>query len=396
MQASIMSVPTTASPGFGALGTPGGLSPPVMEGAGPGNEQATGATAPHRESSPGGAGPQKAFMSVWKRFMKSKGLDASPAMFNRGVMDVYKLFRLVIAHGGFQKVSEGKLWARIGRAFNPPQSMTDLSYQTKKVYISKLSAFEEAYHAGEVSVNLDAEPEPDVPDAVPQHSQTHKLPSHKRKLGESYMTGYSEVPAARQELIGRTISVLWHAEGSHHVGTVAQYHPDLDQYTVVYHGGEVHQTDLKAVEWVLVDGQTAATSHPQDATANGREDANDATTKVYASSSGLPGFEIFTSLPGIRLEEVSVRCWPDGKLVIQGKPSTPGVQDIREDLQLPLLAGQRLLAHSAQALFTDTGRLYVKVVLAPPKTPGGEASPLPSGTPAQQVPAPRAPLGQAY
>lgn len=86
-------------------------------------------------------------MSVWKRFMKSKGLDASvsmfrragtgiectfmpwsfphrvgscmsttrswpalvpiitqPAMFNRGVMDVYKLFRLVIAHGGFQKV----------------------------------------------------------------------------------------------------------------------------------------------------------------------------------------------------------------------------------------------------------------------------------------------------
>ncbi|KFM24564.1 hypothetical protein F751_2282 [Auxenochlorella protothecoides] len=294
-------------------------------------------------------------MSVWKRFMKSKGLDASPAMFNRGVMDVYKLFRLVIAHGGFQKVSEGKLWARIGRAFNPPQSMTDLSYQTKKVYISKLSAFEEAYHAGE-------------------------LPSHKRKLGESYMTGYSEVPAARQELIGRTISVLWHAEGSHHVGTVAQYHPDLDQYTVVYHGGEVHQTDLKAVEWVLVDGQTAATSHPQ----------------VYASSSGLPGFEIFTSLPGIRLEEVSVRCWPDGKLVIQGKPSTPGVQDIREDLQLPLLAGQRLLAHSAQALFTDTGRLYVKVVLAPPKTPGGEASPLPSGTPAQQVPAPRAPLGQAY
>lgn len=94
--------------------------------------------------------------------------------------------------------------------------------------------------------------------------------------------------------------------------------------------------------------------------------------------------------------QVSVRCWPDGKLVIQGKPSTPGVQDIREDLQLPLLAGQRLLAHSAQALFTDTGRLYVKVVLAPPKTPGGEASPLPSGTPAQQVPAPRAPLGQAY
>lgn len=66
--------------------------------------------------------------------------------------------------------------------------MTDLSYQTKKVYISKLSAFEEAYHAGEVSVNLDAEPEPDVSDAVPQHSQSHKV--SLRKFDERGMRMY--------------------------------------------------------------------------------------------------------------------------------------------------------------------------------------------------------------
>lgn len=109
-----------------------------------------------------GGNPQRQFMTIWKRFMKAKGLDYSvrarfpipgppstmcfgshvpapfklrvcpgcttaaragysprsppptpapppqqPAIFNRGVMDVYKLFRLVVIHGGFQKARCG-------------------------------------------------------------------------------------------------------------------------------------------------------------------------------------------------------------------------------------------------------------------------------------------------
>ena len=41
------------------------------------------------------------------------------------------------------QVVAGKRWAWIGRHFNPPSSMTDLSFQIKKIYNSKLLPFEE-------------------------------------------------------------------------------------------------------------------------------------------------------------------------------------------------------------------------------------------------------------
>lgn len=60
--------------------------------------------------------------------------------------------------------------------------MTDLSYQTKKVYINKLLAFEEAYATGEVSVVLEAEPEPE--------SHEHAAPSRPAFLTK---VGWSRV-----------------------------------------------------------------------------------------------------------------------------------------------------------------------------------------------------------
>jgi hypothetical protein len=35
------------------------------------------------------------------------------------------------------------LQARVGRAFNPPPSMTDLSFQVKRIYTTKLLDFEQ-------------------------------------------------------------------------------------------------------------------------------------------------------------------------------------------------------------------------------------------------------------
>lgn len=40
--------------------------------------------------------------------------------------------------------SRSRSQARVGRAFNPPSSMTDLSTQVKRAYTAKLLAFEQA------------------------------------------------------------------------------------------------------------------------------------------------------------------------------------------------------------------------------------------------------------
>jgi hypothetical protein len=133
---------------------------------------------------------------VWKPFMASRHLDASPALFNRAPLDLHKLFKAVMRAGGYEAVLAQKGWvrcchtlgcttanwprpalpasctptcphaaycptvliqcppptlpcpirtqARVGRTFNPPPSMTDLSYQIKKIYASKLLDFEKA------------------------------------------------------------------------------------------------------------------------------------------------------------------------------------------------------------------------------------------------------------
>lgn len=78
-----------------------------------------------------------------------------------------------------------------------------------------------------------------------------------------------------------------------------------------------------------------------------------------------------TPRPPLISLQVSVRCWPEGRLLIQGDPdlAAPGsAQKIQEELQLPLLPGQKLLPRTAQALFTDTGRLYVKVEATHPSS----------------------------
>lgn len=89
-----------------------------------------------------------------------------PALFNRTPMDLLKLFRTVMRAGGYKGVMRDKGWvssagrnddlprachagrlcrlqARVGRSFNPPPSMTDLSYQVKRIYTTKLLDFEQ-------------------------------------------------------------------------------------------------------------------------------------------------------------------------------------------------------------------------------------------------------------
>ena len=41
------------------------------------------------------------------------------------------------------QVAANKLWATVGRRFNPPSTMTDLSFVFKRNYVQALSAFEQ-------------------------------------------------------------------------------------------------------------------------------------------------------------------------------------------------------------------------------------------------------------
>lgn len=59
-----------------------------------------------------------------------------------------------------------------------------------------------------------------------------------------------------------------------------------------------------------------------------------------------------------------MRCWPSGHVVLRVQPGRSERAGVEETLVLPLGGGEALDASTAQALFTDEGRLYVRINLA--------------------------------
>ncbi|CAL8463981.1 g3516 [Coccomyxa elongata] len=66
-------------------------------------------------------------------------------------ISLQQLWQPVVQAGGYEAVTANKSWAAIGRQFNPPKNMTDLSHRIKKAYESHLLPFEKALRKGEIS-----------------------------------------------------------------------------------------------------------------------------------------------------------------------------------------------------------------------------------------------------
>ncbi|GMH32480.1 hypothetical protein BSKO_00314 [Bryopsis sp. KO-2023] len=74
-------------------------------------------------------------MEALKEFHQARGDDFKVPLFQSKPLDVVKLWKSVQEAGGFDKVTDDKQWAHIGRLFNPPRSCTNLSFLIKKQYI---------------------------------------------------------------------------------------------------------------------------------------------------------------------------------------------------------------------------------------------------------------------
>jgi hypothetical protein len=73
-------------------------------------------------------------------------------------------------------------------------------------------------------------------------------------------------------------------------------------------------------------------------------------------------------MPGFMIDEVRIRAWDEGRLLIRAAPRDAqaaalwGVQPVERNIALP----GRIRANSAQALMTLHGQLYVRVNDAAP------------------------------
>jgi len=75
-------------------------------------------------------------------------------IFNHQEFDLAKLWHAVRELGGSEKVCQMKRWASIGRLFNPPASMTNLSFHMKRLWFKYLLDYErELYQVGAMQVD---------------------------------------------------------------------------------------------------------------------------------------------------------------------------------------------------------------------------------------------------
>ncbi|KDD73872.1 hypothetical protein H632_c1772p0, partial [Helicosporidium sp. ATCC 50920] len=133
-------------------------------------------------------------------------------------------------------------------------SMTDLSYQVKKIYMAKLAAYEEAYHQNAVGYSIDAQES-----FVDSLENSTRLPPtlKKRKL-----TPGTTIRAAKDS--GWTI-------------------------------GSSQSPQAAALRRVVPLASGSKIDSPEESLATA--------TQVFTTTGGCAGFEIFTFFPGVTLDE---------------------------------------------------------------------------------------------
>lgn len=216
-----------------------------------------------------------------------------------------------------------------------------------------------------------------------------------------------------RELLDRRVGVYWPVEQRYFFGTVASFNAETEMHYIKYDDGDQEYVDLNDEIWVLVedgdprstrfnheDGDTALRDSLTKATKDDFSPAMDVrdplrvvggpvcvhgakdqsqgpatavnppakeeeevlvegdTYQVYRTTSGTPGYEIYSSFEGYAVCEISVRAFSLGEVHLKAESTSR--PPVTETVKLP----SRIDNKSAQALFTETGQLYVRVAEA--------------------------------
>ncbi|ORZ00889.1 ARID DNA-binding domain-containing protein [Syncephalastrum racemosum] len=78
--------------------------------------------------------------------LKGTTLQAEPILGGKR-LDLYRLFKFVVAAGGFEEVTRNRHWKHIGENFNFPPTCTNSAYILKGVYIRNLGGRRRKYGA---------------------------------------------------------------------------------------------------------------------------------------------------------------------------------------------------------------------------------------------------------
>ncbi|GMH34422.1 hypothetical protein BSKO_02256 [Bryopsis sp. KO-2023] len=121
------------------------------------------------------------FLDDLRSFWRRRGEELKIPVFNKQEMDLEKLWGLVRSRGGSDRVCREKKWASIGRYFDPPRSMTNLSFHIKRIYDKCLLQLEkERYPSEAMSKENELPSSADRKNDIPFFGRPVHVPRKKR------------------------------------------------------------------------------------------------------------------------------------------------------------------------------------------------------------------------
>ncbi|KAF9914390.1 Chromatin structure-remodeling complex protein rsc9 [Lobosporangium transversale] len=161
------------------------------------------------------------FMARLEAFHQKHGttLNREPVLGSQR-LDLLKVYKLVTAHGGCEKVTAERGWKRITLPFNFPPTCTNSAYVMKSVYVKNLELFEqEDFFGKEVPVNKDL-----IESNISRSREASQAPSTKRG---PYMTSQM-----KQQLQQQQIQQHHQSQQQHPIPHQVQQQPPVPQQPI--------------------------------------------------------------------------------------------------------------------------------------------------------------------
>eukprot|EP00850_Spirogloea_muscicola_P017542 SM000152S01530 [mRNA] locus=s152:74721:77179:+ [translate_table: standard] len=365
---------------------------------------------------PAPAQDREAFLRGLHSSFAARSAELRTPKFYGVEVDLFKLWNVVSDLGGWEQVTQKKLWRVVGDNFDPPKSCTTVSWSFRGFYEKSLLNYERET-AASTAAAMSGRPEgaqakgggggkrpaAGLRDGLqsPSPGGGRKASGGKRAKkeeedgndgGELCSRAEEPAPPAHNEALPNGLAnggrppLLPAAVGS----------TDEDSQP-----GILDQPGRPAMPPLPAAAAAAAAATNGGGLQEGAALVSDevgAADWVKINVRKTPEcFEIYALVPGLLREEVRVECEVGGRLVIAGEPEHPnnpwGVTAFRKVILLPC----PIDAQATSAVVTLHGQLYVRAPITgvqttkPPPSPAGNSEPLPSSASALFPTAPELP-----
>ncbi|KAL0915484.1 hypothetical protein M5K25_015905 [Dendrobium thyrsiflorum] len=292
---------------------------------------------------------QAAFMKELEIFFKEKSLEFKPPKFYGEGLNCLKLWRAVTRLGGYDQVTQCKLWRQVGESFKPPKTCTTVSWSFRCFYEKALLEYEKhKVRTGELQVPVASIPEPvSVDSQVVVSNQASGSGRARRDAAARAMQGWHSQRMLGNGEVGDPIikdkgSVSLFKKDKH----LKSFGQPLKRKKPSSLERAVKVVRTKSLK-PQVDSMVVDVGAPADWVKINVRRTKDC-------------YEVYALVPGLLREEVHVQSDPAGRLIISGEPEQPdnpwGVTPFKKVITLP----SRIDPHQTSAVVTLHGQLFVR------------------------------------